>query len=160
MTGANCDLMFQFKISLLGSSPKIWRRILIADCPLVELHRYINEAFGWWNYHLHVFEINGQNYSQPVFPDWHPDYAEPPFTDGTYVLISDLLPLTKFKYNYDFGDCWELEVVLESQQQRYLNADVPICIGGKWNAPPEDVGGVYGFKEYIAIMADPNHPEH
>jgi hypothetical protein len=105
-----------------------------------------------------MFKIKGQEYSQPVFPDWHPNYCN--FTDDTYVLISDLLPLTKFKYKYDFGDCWELEVELESQQPRDTNADLPICLGGKWNAPPEDVGGVCGYKEYLDIMADPNHQEH
>ena len=36
----------------------------------------------------------------------------------------------------------------------------PICIGGKGNTPPEDVGGEYGYEEFLAILADPGHPEY
>jgi hypothetical protein len=61
---AKADLLFQFKITLLDIQPKIWRRIQVPDCSLADLHEYIQAAFGWENYHLHQFEIDGVRYSQ------------------------------------------------------------------------------------------------
>ena len=60
--------LYQFKITLLDIKPAIWRRIQVPDCTLTDLHECIQAAFGWWNYHLHQFEIDGVRYSQPA-PD-------------------------------------------------------------------------------------------
>jgi hypothetical protein len=59
------DRLFQFKITLLDIKPAIWRRIQIHDCTLPEFHEYIQAAFGWWNYHLHQFEIAGLTFMEP-----------------------------------------------------------------------------------------------
>ncbi len=86
---AKTDLLFQFKITLLDIKPAIWRRIQVPDCTLVDLHEYIQAAFGWENYHLHQFEIDGVQYSQPA-PDG--DDFDMDFEDETDVLLSKLLP--------------------------------------------------------------------
>jgi hypothetical protein len=83
---AKSDLLFQFRITLLDIQPAIWRRIQIRDCTLVDLHEYIQAAFGWWNYHLHQFEIDGVTYSQPA-PDGDDFGME--FEDETGVLLSN-----------------------------------------------------------------------
>ena len=36
----------------------------------------------------------------------------------------------------------------------------PICLDGHNACPPEDVGGVYGFADYVEAITNPNHPEH
>ena len=76
------DLLFQFKITLLDIKPAIWRRIQVPDCTLADLHEYIQAAFGWGNYHLHQFEIDGVRYSQPA-PDG--DDFDMDFEDETEV---------------------------------------------------------------------------
>jgi len=40
---------FQFKITLLGAKPPIWRRIQVEDCTLDKLHEHIQTAMGWTN---------------------------------------------------------------------------------------------------------------
>ena len=40
------DLLYQFKITLLDVKPAIWRRIQVPDCTLIDLHDYIQAAFG------------------------------------------------------------------------------------------------------------------
>ena len=111
---AKTDLLFQFKITLLDIKPAIWRRIQVPDCTLVDLHEYIQAAFGWENYHLHQFEIDGVRYSQPA-PDG--DDFDMDFEDETDVLLSKLLPKSSRKarwiYEYDFGDGWRHEVLFE-----------------------------------------------
>ena len=62
------DLIYQFKVTLLDIKPAIWRRIQVPDCTLADLHEYIQAAFGWWNYHLHQFDIDGERYGPPA-PD-------------------------------------------------------------------------------------------
>ena len=76
--------------------------------------------------------------------------------DSEVKLLND--PSSKIKYNYDFGDNWQhyIEVVNVLSNFEY---PYPICIGGEGNTPPEDVGGEYGYEEFLAILADPGHPE-
>lgn len=38
-----------------------------------------------------------------------------------------------------------------------LDLSNPRYIGGEWNAPPEDCGGIHGFYEMLDIIADPDH---
>ena len=57
--------VFQFKITLLGIEPPIWRRIQTKDCTLDKLHEHIQTAMGWTNSHLHQFKIDGVPYGDP-----------------------------------------------------------------------------------------------
>ena len=36
----------------------------------------------------------------------------------------------------------------------------PRCVTGARRCPPEDCGGVHGFEEFLATIANPRHPEH
>jgi hypothetical protein len=66
----------------------------------------------------------------------------------------------KAVYLYDFGDYWEHSVVLEKILPKDLKTKYPCCIAGKRSPPPDDVGGVSGFEEFVEIMKDPDHEEH
>jgi hypothetical protein len=37
---------------------------------------------------------------------------------------------------------------------------VPRCLGGKRACPPDDVGGVSGYSEFLAAIRNRRHPEH
>ena len=36
----------------------------------------------------------------------------------------------------------------------------PICVEGERSCPPEDVGGVWGYSEFLEAVADPKHEQH
>ncbi len=36
----------------------------------------------------------------------------------------------------------------------------PVCLTGKGAGPPEDVGGVWGYAEFLEAINDPGHEEH
>ena len=64
--------MYQLKVTLLDTKPPVWRRVLVdGDATLDHLHEVIQAAFGWWNYHLHEFEIGRRRYGVPD-PDRQP----------------------------------------------------------------------------------------
>jgi len=62
----------------------------------------------------------------------------------------------RFFYTYDFGDDWEHEIVIEGKKAAIDGLRYPICIAGKMNCPPEDCGGVWGYRELLTALADPS----
>lgn len=67
---------------------------------------------------------------------------------------------SSFTYAYDFGDNWEHKVIIEKVLDASPMPSLPACTDGRRAAPPEDCGGVWGYEELLAILADPAHPEH
>jgi len=153
--------LFQFKITLLDIKPAIWRRIQVRDCTLGELHEYIQTAMGWENYHLHQFNINGEQYGPPSPDDF--DFGMETIDEGG-VLLSGLLPKsgkkTKWIYEYDFGDGWRHEIAFEGYPPVEKGTKFPLCLEGERACPPEDCGGPWGFTDYLEALADPKHEEH
>jgi hypothetical protein len=66
----------------------------------------------------------------------------------------------RFEYEYDFGDDWEHEVLFEGCLRAEKGSRYPICLEGARACPPEDVGGIGGYQEYVEAMADPKHEQH
>lgn len=152
----NPDLLYQFKISLQGIEPPIWRRIQVLDCSLDTLHEHIQSAMGWENDHMHMLEIEGDMYGDPSLMD--DDFIDYFILDSTKTLLSQIIPKTKkrfvIKYEYDFGDEWIHEVVFEGQQPLKKNTRYPICLEGERACPPEDIGGIWGYLDFLAQLSD------
>jgi hypothetical protein len=161
-SGKPADLVFQFKITLLETKPPIWRRILVRDATLDKLHEHIQSAMGWTNSHLHEFMIGGCRYGDPEYLNQGIDHAE--CVDSSRSLLSAILPTDgkpfRFKYVYDFGDNWEHEVIGEGSRKPEPGMKYPICIAGARACPPDDVGGVWGFYDYLEALDDPKHDRH
>lgn len=145
------DLLFQFKLTLRGIEPSIWRRIQVRDCTLGELHFHLQRAFGWDDSHMHQFVIGGDYYGPPSLGDFG---MGPPVTDEDDVLLSELLPQkaqrNRWEYEYDFGDCWKHEILFEGYPTPAADLTYPVCLAGKRACPPEDCGGVWGYSDYLA----------
>lgn len=63
-------------------------------------------------------------------------------------------------YEYDFGDGWYHEILLEAILLPEAEAFYPRCIAGARNGPPEDAGGPFGYAHYLEALADRKHREH
>lgn len=154
--------VYQFKITLLEVSPPIWRRIQVKHCTLDKLHEHIQTAMGWTNSHLHQFEIDGERFGDPELLD--DGFGDVECVDSTVTYLSTLLPQEgqrfRFLYEYDFGDGWEHEVLFEGCLTAEKGRRYPQCLEGARNCPPEDVGGVWGYAEFLEAVADPQHEEH
>lgn len=154
--------IYVFKITLARSKPLIWRRIETRDVSLGKLHEQIQTAMGWTNSHMHQFEIGGQRYTDPRFlDDEFDDFGARDYSDITVSKLVDRYgPKLTIRYEYDFGDGWEHKVVLEKITEADAKAKYPRCTAGKCACPPEDVGGVYGYDDFLLAISDPEHPDH
>ena len=157
---AKSRALYQLKITLRDIHPPIWRRIQVwEDTTLAQLHTILQIVMGWEDYHLHEFVIGRRLYS---VPDPDDDMNERKVVDESHVPLGEVVPRvgTKFAYLYDFGDSWEHDLILEAILLPETTAQYPTCIGGERLTPPEDVGGITGYEEYLAVLADPEHEEH
>ena len=84
--------------------------------------------------------------------------------DSTVTRLSEIVPKDgkqfRFKYEYDFGDGWEHEILFERCLRAERGERYPLCLEGERACPPEDVGGVPGYFDYCEAMGDPKHEEH
>jgi hypothetical protein len=152
--------IYQLKVGLHDIEPPIWRRIQVwEDTKLPQLHRILQSLFNWENYHLHDFVAGRRTYS---VPDPEDAFNEREVVDERLVPLNRVVDHVggAFDYTYDFGDGWRHEIVLEAILLPDAKAVYPRCIAGARNGPPEDVGGVPGYANYIEALADPDHEEH
>lgn len=154
--------VYQFKITLLDTNPPIWRRIQVADCTLDKLHEHIQTAMGWTNSHLHHFRIGESLYGDPLL--MQENFRELQYKDSTRTMLSDILPegVRKFQfgYEYDFGDGWIHEVLFEGRPGVESGKRYPICLEGARACPPDDVGGVWGYVDFLEAITDPENERH
>jgi hypothetical protein len=153
--------IFQVKISLIGSKPNIWRRLLIpSDLLMLDLHRIVQTAMGWTNSHLHQFVKGREVYAEKMEDDDTWDEFEK--IDYSKIKVSSVLKKEKdrVKYEYDFGDGWKHDIVLEKILPDDEKTKVPVCIKGKMNCPPEDCGGIWGYYDMLEILKQPKHEEY
>ena len=146
----------QLRVSLKEHVPTIWRRLLVpGEIKLSKLHLMFQAAMGWEDYHLHLFEIGELAYGVP-----HQEFDNNDVDDDS-VLLSELITAPmRFSYQYDFGDNWQHEVVVESIVPVPLVLKFGICLDGQRACPPEDCGGTGGFEEFLDAISNPRHDEH
>lgn len=143
------------KVTLRGTKPPIWRRLLMPDTmTLDDLHQAIQAAMGWDDCHLHAFDIDGRQYGDRQTVD---DVA-----DENRLTLKGLLKsgVARFAYTYDFGDNWEHTVAIEKTRPAIDGEAYPLCVAGKRACPPEDCGGPWGYQHLLEVLADPDHPDY
>lgn len=139
--------IYQLKVVLKGVKPPVWRRLLVpGDTRLSRFHRILQTAMGWQDSHLHAYSVRQSNHI--------PNEAR--------VTLAQLLLFEKsrLRYEYDFGDSWEHDVVVEKFLEPEKGVRYPRCTAGKGACPPEDVGGVWGYAEFLEALEDPDHESH
>ena len=172
-------------VTLEGIRPLIWRQV---EVPLgfsfADLSDVILAAFGWSNSHLHEFEVGERRIgmpdpdgsAMPVVPTPRPDplfdqldpelraaFAPlPALQDEATVSLAQALTdgPQGFAYRYDFGDDWTHTVEVSEITDSDPALVYPRCSAGARACPPEDCGGLPGYKHLLAVLADPSHEEH
>ena len=146
------DPLLQVRITLKDvDSPPVWRRVLIpAAYSLDRVHAVIQVAMGWEDYHLHAFRVGDVGYAAPSHDD------ELGYRNERKVRLADLATAAdRIDYEYNFGDSWEHELVIERRTVAADDDVYPACTDGEGACPPEDCGGSYGFAELKELLAGP-----
>jgi hypothetical protein len=153
------NLIYQIRVSLDDTHPPVWRRILVpGNTTLLKLHDILQIVMGWGDYHLHMFKIEGFIYGHPA----DDEYGDLGTINEAYYRLSQVLHFEgqRFNYLYDFGDSWNHTLRVEKILPPGEGVRYPVCLKGKRACPPEDVGGVWGYENFLEAIRDPNHEEH
>lgn len=160
-------IIYQLKISLKGTKPPIWRRVLVkSDIDLGFLHAIIQNVLAWDGEHAHIFYHRMSNCFFGQSGDHWLDEE-----DENQCPLDSVLeqPKAKLEYEYDFGDSWthiiQLEKILNFKQVQHMlpyetNYKLPCCIKAKRAAPPEDCGGIFGFEDLVVSLENPSLENH
>ena len=150
----------RLKITLDDVKPVVLRRVEVPfDIRLDRLHLILQAAIGWTNSHLYEIRARGVRWSTP-YPDqdWAGD-----FLDARKARLGDVLEdvgTKTLKYLYDFGDGWEHTIKIERLIDPEPGVLYPRLIEAKGRCPPEDIGGPWGYGEFLEALADPSHERH
>jgi len=144
---------------LKNTKPPVWRRIQVAgDTSLGDLHYIVQAAMGWGNDHLHAFQVGNVEYatlegdqavtSVGVKDEWNAQVGKVLLAVGS-----------KAQYEYDFGDSWKHDIVVEKILPAEEGKRLPVCLAGARACPPEDCGGSYRYASFVIAARDPKHPD-
>lgn len=148
---------YRVRVDLDGATPPIWRRLeLRGDLRLDQLHDVLQHAFGWTNSHLHAFRPSKDPQADAFATEVELEEGEEGVPEAD-VRLDQLIAEVgdQLFYEYDFGDGWEHTLVVE--QVVPLGAEDPVArvTDGRRACPPEDGGGIHGYQELLAGLADP-----
>ena len=144
----------QLRVELRDISPPIWRRLVIpAECTLDVVHEILQIAFGWTDSHLHGFEVSPVHFGMADVEN------ELLIVDECFVPLGAVANKgDTFVYEYDFGDGWEHDVLVEEVNEETMEVRVA-CLDGARAGPPEDCGGTPGYENLVAALTNPKHPD-
>ena len=152
--------ILQFKITLLEIQPPVWRRFEVTDdIMFYDLHLIIQQVMGWKNEHLYQFVFDKNNFIGD--PDMLEEGGDE-VADDTETEVAAIMDTVESSiiYEYDFGNGWRHDVVLEKISVKKSSHHLPYCLEGANNCPPEDCGGPPGFYNLMNKLNNEKHPEH
>lgn len=137
------------RIELEDIEPLIWRRVAVpTPINLKALHRVIQAAMGWLDYHLWEFTSGGEKYGMllPNDPDWNERIEDAAKTKLSAFLT---IGVREISYVYDMGDDWRHRIIVEQLKAAEPGVSYPQFLGGERRCPPEDCGGLPGYYEFL-----------
>jgi len=141
---------YDLEVTLRETKPRIFRTLRIpGNRTLADLHRCLQDAFGWEDYHLHEFR-----YDHAIFGELSDDEERVIIADDIVSLDELRLKVGhKLEYIYDFGDDWVHSIRVKAREKLHgeeVWTSRCVCLDGAMAAPPEDCGGIEGYKELRA----------
>lgn len=146
------------RIKLDDVEPAVVRRLEVPlTIRLDRLHLVLQAGMGWTNSHLYEIRARDVGWGMP-----DPEFGDGPLDAGKARLVDVLedVGARSLKYLYDFGDGWEHSIRIERIADAVPGIAHPRLIEASGRCPPEDVGGPWGYREFLDAIADPRHEEH
>ena len=157
----------KLKINLENMPVSVFRRMLVpADINMMQLHYVIQIAMGWEFAHLFQFSDKKFRGSITIKIPFEDDFEysevvkpEEITLNSSFQKLRDAKP---FYYEYDFGDSWLHKITFQKPSKKDLEtfAGVPVCVDAFGACPPEDVGGPWGYTDFLDAINNKKHPEY
>src|SRR5436309_12545280 len=97
-------------VTLEDVKPKVWRRLPVPSAArLDKLPHMVQAAMGWEDCHLHSFEVG-----DALFGMQDDDGPDEEMDEKSVTIAQAIEEERTFFYEYDFGDSWRHEIVVES----------------------------------------------
>lgn len=152
-------LIARLRIILNDVEPMPMRHIEVPlKIRLDRLHEVIQAAMGWTDTHLYEFRVDDSGWGTPD-PD---GFYDGPM-DAKKMTLKKLLDQTAtrtIQYVYDFGDDWDHSIRIERVGEATQGVTCPRLLKAAGACPPEDVGGAWGYEEFLEALVDPDHEQH
>lgn len=152
-------LIARLRIILNDVDPQPMRHIEVPlKIRLDRLHEVIQAAMGWTDTHLYEFRVGDAGWGVPD-PD---GFYDGPM-DAKKMTLEKLLDRTgtrTIQYIYDFGDDWDHSIRIERVNEAAPGITHPRLLKATGACPPEDIGGAWGYEEFLEALADPDHEQH
>ena len=145
----------RIRIEIEDTSPLVWRELDVPlSTTLAMMHDIIQVVMRWWDYHLYEFEVGDRIYGVPSSDD---ALYERKVYKASGLRLATVLDrgIREFLYVYDFGDNWRHRITVLDVRQGDADVEYPRFIAGARRAPPEDVGRISGFEEFLEAVTDP-----
>ena len=143
--------VFEVTVTLMDVEPEVNRVLLIpSDADLEDMHWIIQGAMGWDNDHLYMFSWGKFR--------WNPYDAQDGDIFSEETTVEEVLAEIRgrrFKYRYDFGDCWDHLIRIGRKRKPVVGEFYPQLIEVTGKCPPEDVGGPWGYSRFLKAISDP-----
>ena len=149
--------IYRLLVTLRFVEPLVWRRFLASrDIGLADLHRVLQIVMGWPDRHFHLFSTEASSYGTPD--------VDMPFVvlpEGRFRL-RQIAPNVgdRFLYEYDFGDGWAHDLVVEEIVPADPEQALPLCLDGARACPPDGVGAMGGYARFLEAIANTSDPRH
>lgn len=159
----------KIKIALKNLPHKCERTLLVPeDINMIQVHFLIQISFGWENCHMFEFvdKKRESNIRVGIPDDFDIDFGLSPKID---IAKASLKPVfieqnqnKPFWYWYDFGDDWWHHISFLKITKKDLNNydGKPFCSKAIGKCPPENIGGPWGYAEFLDIINNKKHSEY
>lgn len=150
--------IFHLRVTLLGVEPAIWRLIRApSGIHLGDFHSLLQELMPWEDRHDHRFVIGNEQFGTR---NRNPDDTNTREESRITLEKAARLASGQFRYEYDFGDGWQHEIVIEKESPWEKGSWIPVCLDGARACPPEDCGGPSGYAGFLEALNNPDHEQH
>lgn len=140
---------YVLSVSLVKSPVKILRQLSVpSNLRLEHLAKITLRAMGWEDFeHMHQFTKGRTNYIYPCDGGFGFQSND---EDAMAYVVSDLLESVgdSIMLEYDFGDSWMHEVKLVKIDESHSELVIEVT-AGQGACPPEDCGGVMGYRQVL-----------
>ena len=152
-------LIARLRIILNDVDPQPMRHIEVPlKIRLDRLHEVIQAAMGWTDTHLYEFRVGDAGWGVPD-PD---GFYDGPMNAKKMTLekLLDRTGTRTIQYVYDFGDDWDHSIRIERVNEAAPGITYPRLLKATGACPPEDIGGAWGYEEFLEALADPDYEQH